>query len=92
MPMQNRHITNNVRLILDISDHSDLIQDDSFILFLDFYQAFGSLEHCFIVLALNRFGSGGFSVKTLLETLVVAHPQDSSRDVPFGIGRVFLCP
>ncbi|KAJ0029318.1 hypothetical protein NQD34_004315 [Periophthalmus magnuspinnatus] len=34
--MQNRHISNNIRLVLDILDYSHLISDESFILFLDF--------------------------------------------------------
>ena len=51
--MQNRHISNNVRLVLDILDYSDLIQDDSYILFLDFYKAFDSLEHDFMMVTLN---------------------------------------
>jgi hypothetical protein len=38
--MRNRHISNNVRLVLDILHYSDLITEDSFILFLDFYKAF----------------------------------------------------
>lgn len=31
-----RHIVNNIRLILDLLDYSDLIHEDSFLLFLDF--------------------------------------------------------
>lgn len=31
--MRNRHISNNVRLVLDIIDYSDLVSDESFILF-----------------------------------------------------------
>lgn len=34
--MRNRHIFNNIRPIFDLIDYSDLIKDDSFILFLDF--------------------------------------------------------
>lgn len=56
--MQNRHISNNIRLILDIIDYPELVQDDSLILFLDFYKAFDSLEHEFIFTALNKFGFG----------------------------------
>uniref|UniRef100_A0A3B3I0R1 Reverse transcriptase domain-containing protein n=1 Tax=Oryzias latipes TaxID=8090 RepID=A0A3B3I0R1_ORYLA len=66
--MQNRHISNNIRLILDILDYSELVQDDSLILFLDFYKAFDSLEHNFIIAALNKFGFGQFfcnAVQTL---------------------------
>lgn len=42
--MANRHISNNIRLVLDILDYSDVILDASFVL-LDFYKAFDSVEH-----------------------------------------------
>jgi len=66
--MQNRHISNNVRFILDALDYSDFVQDDSCILFLDFYKAFDSLMHYFMMIALEKFGFGHFlcnSVTTL---------------------------
>ncbi len=31
--MQDRHISNNIRLILDILDYSDIINEDSYIFF-----------------------------------------------------------
>ena len=34
--MRNRHISNNIRLVLDLLDYSDLITEDSFILCLFF--------------------------------------------------------
>jgi len=34
--MTNRHIVNNIRLVLDLLDYSELIQEDSFILFFRF--------------------------------------------------------
>lgn len=58
--MKNRHITNNIRLVLDILDYPDLIDDDGFILFLDFYKAFDTVEHKFIFQTLNKFGFGDF--------------------------------
>lgn len=39
------YISNNIRLILDILDYSDLILSDSFIFLLDYYKAFDTLEH-----------------------------------------------
>ena len=66
--MRNRHISNNIRLVLDILDYSDLVSDDSFILFLDFYKAFDTLEHKFIFHSLEKFGFGGYfceAIKTL---------------------------
>lgn len=36
--MRNRHISNNIRLVLDLIDYSD--DDESFILFFRFLQGF----------------------------------------------------
>ncbi len=46
--MQDRHISNNMRLILDIFDYYDIINEDSYIFFFfDYYKAFDTLEHVF---------------------------------------------
>jgi len=58
--MKNRHITNNVRLVLDILDYSELIKDNGFILFLNFYKAFDSVEHQFIFDTLKKFDFGTY--------------------------------
>lgn len=66
--MRNRHITNNIRLVLDILDYPELVKDDSFILFVDFYKAFDSVEHEFIFESLKKFGFGDYfsnAIKTL---------------------------
>uniref|UniRef100_A0A8C6NIX7 Reverse transcriptase domain-containing protein n=1 Tax=Nothobranchius furzeri TaxID=105023 RepID=A0A8C6NIX7_NOTFU len=66
--MRNRHISNNIRLVLDLLDYSDLVSDNSFILFLDFFKAFDTIEHQFIFHSLEKFGFGRFfckAVKTL---------------------------
>ncbi len=47
-----RHIANNIRLVLDLLDYDELIREESFILFVDFYKAFDSLEHDFILQSL----------------------------------------
>ena len=68
--MKKRHIANNIRLVMDLLDYNEFITDNSFILFLDFYKAFDSLEHGFILHALKKFGFGdGFcrTVRTLYE-------------------------
>lgn len=49
----NRHISNNVRLVFGLIDYSELISDDSFILFLDFYKGFDTVEHPFIIIVLK---------------------------------------
>lgn len=63
--MENRHISNNIRLVLDILDYPDYIPNDSFILFLDFYKAFDSIEHEFIFKTLKKFGFGDFFCKAI---------------------------
>ncbi len=66
--MSGRYIIDNIRLILDILDYSDLVVDNSFILFLDFHKAFDSIEHEFMFKALDLFGFGEHfkkSVRTL---------------------------
>jgi len=64
-----------VRLVLDL--YSELVHEDSFIFSIDFYKAFDSLEHDFILETLKRFGFGQFfcrSVCTLMERAMV-HPH-----------------
>uniref|UniRef100_A0A3B3IFC5 Reverse transcriptase domain-containing protein n=1 Tax=Oryzias latipes TaxID=8090 RepID=A0A3B3IFC5_ORYLA len=66
--MTNRHISNNIRLVLDLIDYSDYCPDKSFIFFLDFYKAFDTIEHNFILHAIEKFGFGPFfrgAVKTM---------------------------
>uniref|UniRef100_A0A1A8L6V8 Reverse transcriptase domain-containing protein n=1 Tax=Nothobranchius pienaari TaxID=704102 RepID=A0A1A8L6V8_9TELE len=54
--MKGRSIHNNIRLVMDLLDYSHLIDDDGFILFLDFYKAFDSIEHPFIFQCLKQLG------------------------------------
>ncbi len=54
--LKNRHISNNIRLVLDLLDYSELVKDDSYMLFLDFYKAFDSIEHDFIFKTLEKCG------------------------------------
>uniref|UniRef100_A0A672FYM4 exodeoxyribonuclease III n=1 Tax=Salarias fasciatus TaxID=181472 RepID=A0A672FYM4_SALFA len=49
-----RHIHNHTRLILDLLDYNHLISHDSFILFLDFFKAFDTLEHQFLLETLKN--------------------------------------
>ncbi len=56
--IKGRNIHFHSRLILDMLDYSHLIDKENLILFLDFYKAFDSLEHCFIVKALKCMGLG----------------------------------
>lgn len=63
--LKKRHISNNIRLILDLLDYSNLCMDKGFILFLDFYKAFDTLEHAFIFRSLKTFGFGEFFCKAI---------------------------
>ncbi len=56
--IKGRNINFHSRLILEMLDYSHLIDKESLILFLDFYKAFDSLEHCFIVETLKCMGFG----------------------------------
>lgn len=56
--MANRHISCNIRLVLDLIDYSDYVESEALILFLDFYKAFDTVEHQFLFQALKIFGFG----------------------------------
>ncbi len=56
--MKGRNISNNIRLVLDLLDYSDLVNEEALILFLDFYKAFDTVEHNFMYHTLNYFGFG----------------------------------
>lgn len=88
--MRGRHISNNIRLVLDLLDYSELVNDDALILFLDFYKAFDTVEHAFMYEALRHFGFGPNFMKTV-QTLyknITSNVSLSSGTSPrFVIGR-----
>ncbi len=66
--MRHRHISNNVRPVLDLIDYPDLYSDEAYILFLDSRKAFDTIEHNFIFQALEKLGFGPYfcsSIKTM---------------------------
>ncbi len=70
--MQKRHISNNIRLVLDMMDYSDYINSDGFIFFLEYYLAFDTLEHAFLFHALEKIGFGdSFYLKTNLCIMII---------------------
>lgn len=90
--MKGRHISNNIRLVLDILDYKDLFDEKALILFLDFYKAFDTVEHSFIFEALRHFGfKDNFRdmVKTLYtrtnSCVSMAHGTSPRFDVNRGI-------
>jgi len=56
--LAGRSIHNNIRLVLDLIEYSHLFVENGFIVFLDFYKAFDSVEHPFILETLKHFGFG----------------------------------
>ena len=63
--LKERSIHNNIRLVLDLLDYNNWIDDRGFILFLDFYKAFDSVEHEFILRSLEYFGFGSEFIKVI---------------------------
>lgn len=84
--LKDRNIHNNIRLVLDLLDYNDLISDDSFILFLDFYKAFDSVEHPFILETLTRFG---FEDKFRKIIDILYNDINSSVSLGYGTGKRF---
>lgn len=56
--IKGRNIHNHTRLLLDMLDYRDFINTDAFILFLDFYKAFDTVEHTFLFEILDFLGFG----------------------------------
>lgn len=56
--MKHRHISNNIRLVLDLIDYKDLLEDSPMICFIDYYKAFDTVDHGFLLTLLNFFGFG----------------------------------
>ncbi len=64
--LTGRSIHNNIRLVLDLINYGYLINDDGFMLFLDFCKAFDSVEHAFIFDTLKHFGVGNKFVDMII--------------------------
>ncbi len=63
--LKGRHISNNIRLVLDLLDCADSVHSNSLIIFLDFYKAFDTIEHQFLLKSLKLFGFGDAFVDTI---------------------------
>lgn len=84
--MKDRSIHNNIRLVIDLLDYKHLIDDDGFILFLDFYKAFDSIEHPFIFQCLKLLGFGN-KFRATIESLY--DKANSSISLPGGTSPRF---
>ena len=83
--MANRHISNNIRLVLDLLDYSEYVESQALIVFLDFYKAFDTVEHPFIYKALDLFGFGESFISVVkmlykdINSNVLIYPNTSKR-------------
>ena len=62
--MKGRSI-HNIRLALNLIDYSYTVQGRGLVMFLEFYKAFYSAEHPFILKTLNYFGFGERFIKII---------------------------
>lgn len=63
--MTGRHISNNIRLILDMTEYNCYIPTDYFMLFIDFYKAFDTVSHEFMFKCIQHFGFGNYFQKAV---------------------------
>lgn len=84
--IKERSIHNNIRLVLDLLDYNYLIEDKGLIFFLDFYKAFDSVEHPFIMKTLKYFG---FRSKFIKIIHMIYNGINSSVSLPQGTTKRF---
>lgn len=61
------HLSNNIRLILDMLDIKEYILENNFILFIDFHTAFNTIEHIFLFKVSEFFGFGSYFLKSFFK-------------------------
>ncbi|KAJ0006118.1 hypothetical protein NQD34_013391 [Periophthalmus magnuspinnatus] len=84
--IKGRSIHNNIRLVLDLIDYDFLINNEGFILLLDFYKAFDMIEHSFMFQALQSFGFGSKFIN-VIQTFY--NDTSSSVCLPHGTSQRF---
>lgn len=84
--IKGRSIHNNIRLVLDILDYREYIEDEGYILFLDFKKAFDTVEHNFIFNSLEKFG---FGMKFISFIKMLYKDINSSISLSFGTSQRF---
>lgn len=82
--LKERSIHNNIRLVMDVVEYNHLIEDDGYILFLDFKKAFDTLEHRFLFKALESFGFGEHFVNIIK---MIYKGMNSSISLPYGTSQ-----
>lgn len=82
---------------MDLVEYNHLIEDDGFILFLDFKKAFDSLEHVFLFKTLEYFGFGEkfiSIIKMIYKDMntSISLPHGTTKRFPIGRGIRQGCP
>ena len=92
--LRGRSIHHNIRLVMDLLNHSYVVQDEGFILLLDFYKAFDSVEHPFILKTLGCFGFGDKCIDSISmlynginSSVALGHGSCSRFEIRRGIGQ-----
>ena len=67
--VENRFIGESGRLIADITEITDVINKEGFLVTMDIEKAFDSLDHTFVISVLKKFGFGNNFV-SWIETLI----------------------
>lgn len=85
-------IHNNIRLVMDIIEYRNQIENDGYLFFLDFYKALNSVEHQFIFQVLEHLGFGikfrnliGGLYQNISCCTVLSHGTTPSFNVSVGI-------
>ncbi len=84
--LSGRHISNNIRLVIDLVNYKDLLDGIPLVLFLDFEKAFDMVCHNFIFDTLNFFKFYHFFIKAI-KTLY--GNNNSSVKLPYGTSPRF---
>lgn len=79
--MRGRYIGNNIRLVLDLIDYNFLIHEESYILLVDYYKAFDSVDHSFLMETLGFFGFGSNFIRAIR---TIYSNCNTSIKLPFG--------
>lgn len=83
--IKGRHIHNNIRLVLDLLDYHTFEDTENLILFVDFFKAFDSIEHNFLLETLKAFGFGDKFIQIInmfykeIYSYVLLHPGLTPR-------------
>lgn len=83
--VSSQHISSNVRIILDLMDYSEYLDEGALILFSDFRKAFDTFEHTSLLKCFYNFGFGWNFILVIqipygnIDCCVLLHPNVMKR-------------